>query len=66
MNEAMLITIQDNCPYCGSDLELAVDTSAGSQEYIEDCEVCCAPISVAIQVGMNGELVAAEMKRDSD
>jgi hypothetical protein len=66
MNEAMLTTIHDVCPYCGSELELAVDTSAGSQEYIEDCEVCCAPISITLQVGMNGELVAAEMKRDSD
>jgi len=66
MNEAMLITIQDSCPYCGSELELAVDTSAGSQEYIEDCEVCCAPITVVAQVGMRGELVSAELKRDSD
>lgn len=66
MNEAMLTTIRDTCPYCGSELELAVDISAGSQEYIEDCEVCCAPITVVAQVGIKGELVTAELRRDSD
>jgi len=66
MNEAMLTSIHGGCPYCGSELEMAADTSAGSQEYIEDCEVCCAPITVIIEVDLQGQLIHAELKRDSD
>ena len=33
-----------NCPYCGADVELALDPGGGPvQQYVEDCEVCCRP-----------------------
>lgn len=32
------------CPYCMEQIEVVVDSTAGSQEYTEDCEVCCNPI----------------------
>ncbi|HUE90664.1 CPXCG motif-containing cysteine-rich protein [Pseudomonas sp.] len=32
------------CPYCGEQVEAVLDLSAGDQEYIEDCSVCCRPI----------------------
>ena len=35
-----------NCPYCGESISMIFDTSAGSQQYIEDCEVCCRPIEI--------------------
>ncbi len=41
-------TVEVNCPYCGEEIELVVDYSAGSQEYVEDCSVCCRPIVVRI------------------
>jgi hypothetical protein len=44
-------TIQ--CPYCGERIEILVDASAGDQSYIEDCQVCCRPISVAVWVGVD-------------
>jgi hypothetical protein len=32
------------CPYCGAEVELALDPGGGAQqEYVEDCEVCCRP-----------------------
>ncbi len=38
-----------HCPYCGELIELVVDPSAGEyQQYIEDCFVCCRPISLTI------------------
>jgi hypothetical protein len=44
------------CPYCGESIEVAVDTSAGSQSYIEDCQVCCRPIVMRLVVeGEDGE-----------
>lgn len=32
------------CPYCGEAFDTTADWSAGSQEYTEDCAVCCRPI----------------------
>ena len=42
------------CPYCGEVIDLAVDASAGSQRYIEDCQVCCRPITVVLDVEPDG------------
>ena len=36
------------CPYCGEELEVAVDWSIPRQEYIEDCQVCCRPIILTV------------------
>ena len=38
------------CPYCLEQIEIIVDTTAGSQEYTEDCEVCCNPILFRIRM----------------
>ncbi len=39
-----------------------LDLSAGSQNYVEDCQVCCQPIQLSVQVYEDGSLdrVAAE------
>lgn len=42
----MLPTADIHCPYCGESIEVIVDDSAGDQRYIEDCQVCCRPITV--------------------
>ncbi len=34
------------CPYCWEEISMLLDISV-SQQYIEDCEVCCNPISVS-------------------
>jgi copper chaperone CopZ len=39
-----------NCPYCNEAIELAFERVDGLQEYIEDCHVCCQPISVRVTV----------------
>lgn len=46
----MLPSTQIDCPYCGESIELLVDDSAGDQQYIEDCQVCCRPIVVTVVV----------------
>ncbi|RUL64203.1 CPXCG motif-containing cysteine-rich protein [Dyella dinghuensis] len=38
------------CPYCGERIEILVDASAGDQRYIEDCQVCCRPISIEVWI----------------
>ncbi len=41
------------CPYCGEGVETTLDLSGGDQTYIEDCQVCCRPITFGVQ--MHGE-----------
>ena len=43
------------CPYCGESLEITIDSSVRRQDYIEDCQVCCRPISLSICVSDEGQ-----------
>lgn len=43
-----------DCPYCGERIELVIDCSIGNQEYIEDCQVCCRPISLYVTIDEDG------------
>ena len=36
------------CPYCGEWLEVFIDPSVRRQEYIEDCQMCCRPITLTV------------------
>ena len=36
-----------HCPYCGEPITLLIDASCETQEYVEDCEVCCRPMLVS-------------------
>ncbi len=38
------------CPYCGQQLDIVVDPSVPRQEYIEDCQVCCRPVTLTVTV----------------
>ena len=40
---------QFNCPYCWQEITFLLDISEPVQTYIEDCEVCCNPISVKFE-----------------
>jgi len=51
------------CPYCGESFETAVDLSAGSFTYVEDCQVCCQPIELAGEVDDAGALVGVTASR---
>ena len=42
------------CPYCWETIEITVDCSVASQEYVEDCEVCCQPIVMTVEISMQG------------
>lgn len=54
------------CPYCGEKITVLIDASCGSQEYYEDCSVCCSPILFTIAVDTPGELSGIEVRRDDD
>lgn len=42
MNE--LLETDIDCPYCGEQISVVIEVLDESQEYIEDCQVCCRPI----------------------
>lgn len=54
------------CPYCGESFETGIDASGGSQEYVEDCYVCCRPIVFRLAVDARGRLVDLETRREQD
>ena len=40
-----------SCPYCGEDITLLIDVTAGRrQSNVEDCWVCCRPIEIVVTV----------------
>jgi hypothetical protein len=62
----MLIPVAVQCPYCGETFETSVDGSVGSQEYIEDCQVCCRPIVLRYTLDDTGNLDTLSTRRDHD
>jgi hypothetical protein len=43
------------CPYCGEMNEIAIDPGGGAtQEYVEDCQVCCRPWRVLVSYREDG------------
>jgi hypothetical protein len=51
----MLVPAEISCPYCGESLDILLDASAGEQQYIEDCQVCCRPITLNVHLDDDGE-----------
>jgi len=62
----MLSEMVVDCPYCGEAFSALIDYSAGSQRYVEDCEVCCRPIDFQVEVDDMGELAGVSVYRDDD
>jgi hypothetical protein len=45
------------CDSCGEEIVVPIDVSAGSsQEYVEDCPVCCRPNVIHIEVDEDGDV----------
>lgn len=47
------------CDVCGEEIVIPIDLSAGeSQEFVEDCPVCCHPQTIRVEIEENGEVRA--------
>jgi hypothetical protein len=45
------------CDACGEEIVVPIDVSAGaSQEYVEDCPVCCRPNVVHVEIDDDGSV----------
>ncbi|MCX7717872.1 MAG: CPXCG motif-containing cysteine-rich protein [Candidatus Sumerlaeaceae bacterium] len=55
------------CAYCGERNEVEVDVSAGRhQRYTEDCQICCRPNLLIVEVAPDAESVVIEAEREND
>lgn len=61
----MIRSARVTCPYCGERFKTVVDCSAGNQEYVEDCEVCCKPIVFTV-TAEDGELIGVETRTEDE
>lgn len=53
------------CPYCGEITTLSIEACAEDQRYIEDCSVCCRPMTVDVHVDEDGvPLVTVESENE--
>jgi hypothetical protein len=45
------------CDSCGEEIVIPLDLTAGaSQEYVEDCPVCCNPNVVHVEIEEQGDM----------
>ena len=55
-----------SCPYCGETNSLSVDPGGGKKQVlITDCEVCCHPIKVTVELDAGGE-VTLDVKQEDE
>jgi hypothetical protein len=52
-----------SCPYCAETYETQIDLTAGSFAYVEDCQICCQPIELAVEVNAAGRLTGVNPQR---
>ena len=57
-------TTSVNCPYCGESFDTFVDISAGSQDYWEDCAVCCKPILFQVHIKDDANVEVFTLRED--
>jgi len=60
----LLQTHNLDCPYCGEKIQLVIDCSIVTQEYIEDCQVCCRPINILINI--DGENIQVSLTHENE
>jgi hypothetical protein len=49
--------VELQCPYCGEVYGSQIDLTDATRVYIEDCQVCCKPIEVTLDVHESGALL---------
>jgi hypothetical protein len=51
------------CPWCCENVGTSIDLTGGSRRCVEDCQVCCAPMEITIEVDGRGRLRAVTAQR---
>ena len=57
VERAMKDEVSYLCDSCGEEVVVPIDLTAGSsQEYVEDCPVCCRPNVVHVEIDDDGDV----------
>lgn len=62
-NSELGVFVELQCPWCGEPYGSMLDLTDASRSYIEDCQVCCRPIEVRLEVSERGELECVSTSR---
>ena len=54
------------CPYCGEEVAMVINSTIASQDFVEDCQVCCRPIQFQVSVDQEGEIFDFRAKREEE
>lgn len=54
------------CPYCGEHSTVLIDPSVEEQNYIEDCQICCAPIVFDIHVNPENHDLQINLRQENE
>ncbi len=57
-------TVSVPCPYCGEIMELQIDCVDSDLEFMEDCPVCCKPVTITVTLTDSG--IASVVGRPED
>lgn len=50
--------VEVECPYCGESFDVRVDPGEEGQSLIQDCQVCCKAVAIAVAVE-DGDIAAS-------
>jgi transcription elongation factor Elf1 len=53
------------CPYCGEQISVVIEVLDENQESIEDCQVCCRPITFDVMMANDGQ-VSISVRSEND
>ncbi|MBI5243258.1 MAG: CPXCG motif-containing cysteine-rich protein [Elusimicrobia bacterium] len=42
--------VEVECPYCGESFDVRVDPGEEGQSLVQDCQVCCKPVQLSVDV----------------
>lgn len=55
-----------HCPHCGHHLRVTLDTSAGDQNYYEDCPACCKEIHLNLHIDEYHQKIQLGIESDDE
>lgn len=61
----MVDYVEVACPYCGEVFAVVADPGEDGHQSIEDCHVCCRPVSLHVSLDEDG-VVGVDARRDDD
>ncbi len=53
------------CPFCAERIGILIDCSVEHQQYTEDCQVCCSPMLISIEIDPEGHISRVDAQQEN-